>query len=385
MASDARFVRRESRRSKKPIFQDAKLLLYVAVVAAISIACYWRPSQDDFDRYVYEALIRSSKQPIGEIYGIVKHESPRAESSSVMDSPDHLAQLEPLYAIRPMYLELTGLVNRLGIPPQKAINSISAASLFLIALLAYAATRNYLYAFLLMASPSVIIVGRLGGPDAVSSMAVAAACVVVLRKKLFAGVLLLMVSVWIRTDNVLIVLVVLGWLAWNQQLKKVHAGVLSLVAVASVEWINTLSGNYGWKVLLHYSFIGGKYPAEIKSGISFVQYLRTFAVNLESLFPQLALWVLLALAAWKLRHPDRAFLVPVAIACALHYLLFPSAEGRYFTWAYLMTGILFIGAIANLRSLPSFNSSGDNDYRTDEAFGLEGNDDPRVSARVFGT
>jgi len=35
------------------------------------------------------------------------------------------------------------------------------------------------------------------------------------------------------------------------------------------------------------------------------------------------------------------------MACAFHYLLFPSGEARYFTWAYLVTGILFIRALVN--------------------------------------
>ena len=41
---------------------------------------------DDFDRYVYEALIRTERQPIRDVYNIVKHENLRAESSSILDS-----------------------------------------------------------------------------------------------------------------------------------------------------------------------------------------------------------------------------------------------------------------------------------------------------------
>ena len=58
----------------------------------------------DFDRYIYEALVRGRYQDVQKIYPNVKHENPRAEASSVLDSPEHLGQLEPLYAIRPLYL-----------------------------------------------------------------------------------------------------------------------------------------------------------------------------------------------------------------------------------------------------------------------------------------
>ena len=162
-----------------------------------------------------------------------------------------------------------------------------------------------------MATPAVVIVGRLGGPDAFSSLVVVAGCMAVLREKLFVGILLLMISIWIRTDNIVIVLVLFGWLVWDRKLSGLYAGVLTALAIGSVEWINTLSGNYGWRVLLHYSFIGGKYPAEIRPGISLVEYAYAFAVNAESLVPQLAPWLLLGIAAWSLRSRERKFLVPV--------------------------------------------------------------------------
>jgi hypothetical protein len=331
------------------MFRGAKLAVYVfsLIVAA---ACYLRPSSDDFDRYVYETLIRSSEQPIGEIYKIVKHESSRAEASTVMDSPEHLGELGPLYAIRPLYLELGILLHRAGLQPQRAINVISATSLFLLAILTYFTTRRALYSALLISTPSVVIVGRLGGPDALSSLFVVAGCLAVVKEKLFPGILLLMVSVWIRTDNILVILAVLGWLVWGHQIGKLHASLLALLAIGSVVMINSLSGNYGWRTLLHYSFVGGRYPAEIHSGISLIQYARTFLVNAESLFPQLAPWLLFALATWRLKHSERAFLLPLAIASALHYLLFPSGEARYFTWACLVIGILFIRSLVSTRT-----------------------------------
>jgi len=39
-----------------------------------------------------------------------------------------------------------------------------------------------------------------------------------LKEKLSIGILLLMISIWIRRDNILIVLVVFGWLVSNRKL-----------------------------------------------------------------------------------------------------------------------------------------------------------------------
>jgi len=328
-----------------------KFVAYVVFSLSLALICYLRPSSEDFDRYIYETLIRSARQPIDDIYRIVKHESPRAESSTVLDSPAHLAQLEPLYAIRPLYLRLISAVA-LKLSPQQAINFVSAFSLFWIAILSYVFTRSYLYSALLVASPGVMVLGRLGGPDALSSLTIVAACVAILRNRLLAGIALLMISVWVRTDNVLLVLAMLGWLLWNRKIAPQYALVLAALAAGSVEYINFFSGNYGWKVLMHYSFVGGKYPAEIKTGITFSQYLHAFLSNAESLIPQLAPFLLLGLIAWRLdSSPDRKILLPVLFAGIARYLLFPSGEARYFAWACLLTGLVFIRSIQDRTKL----------------------------------
>lgn len=336
---------------KTDILNKAKFVAYVFLALGLAVVCYLRPSSDDFDRYVYESLIRSARQPINDIYRIVKHESPRAEASSVLDSPAHLAQLGPLYAIRPLYLRIVGIAA-LKLSPQQAINFVSAFSLFLIAILSYLFTRSYLYSALLVATPAVIILGRLGSPDALSSLVIVAACVAVLRDRLLAGIVLMMLSVWVRTDNVLMVLAMLGWLVWNHRIAPQYAAALAALAIGSVEYINIFSGNYGWKVLLHYSFVGGRYPAEIKAGITLSQYLHAFASNGVSLLPQLAPFLLLGIVAWQMdSSPDRKVLLPVLYAGIARYLLFPSGEARYFAWACLITGLVFIRAIQDRAEL----------------------------------
>lgn len=323
----------------------AKLATYLVFCVGIAAACWFRPAPDDFDRYVYEALIRSSKQPIEEIYRVVKHESTRAEASSVLDSPEHLAQLEPLYAIRPLYVQVITLASRFVRRPQSAINFVSAVSFMGCAVAVGVVTRRYLYSALLIASPGIFAIGRLGTPDALSSFAMVVGCIAILKDKLLAGILLLMISIWIRTDNVLFVLAVLAWLAWKNHLKGSYAAILGVVAIASVFWINELSGNYGWAILFHYSFIGGKYPAEIVPHVTIWTYIRVAIGNAASLAPQLAPWLLLAVAGWTQNRRDRSFLTVIFVASLLHYLFFPSGESRYFAWAFLLIGIVFIRAL----------------------------------------
>ena len=324
---------------------NVKVFIYLAFVLCVSLACYVRPVPDDFDRYVYEALIRGRSQSVETIYRIVKHESPRAEASSVLDSAEHLGQLEPLYAIRPLYLESVSLLSR-GLGPQKSITALSAISFFFIGSMLFVWTRNPLLSSLILISPAVLSLGRLGTPDSLSTLIVVSGLYLLFRKWTLLAVVLLLVSIWIRTDNVLLALVVLFWLAWTKRMSVLYAGLLGSLALASVAFINHYAGNYGYLVLFRYSFVAGKYPAEIAGSITVREYLRALFSGLETVLPQSAPWVLLGLLGWRWLPPARTLLVIAATAATIHFALFPSPEVRYFTWAYLVGSIVFALAVA---------------------------------------
>jgi hypothetical protein len=327
----------------------AYLFLFAGFAFAGAAACYINPVQDDFDRFVYEALIRSDRQSTDEIYPIVKHEALRAESSSVMDSAGHLAELEPLYAVRPLYLQTARIVEQLTKSPQHSLHLISAASLFLCALLLATATRQYVYSALVMLVPGVLTTARMGTPDIFSALVILASIVALTKNRLFVAVLLLLLSVWVRTDNVLFVLTMLAWEIGKKTIPVAYGFVLGALAGGSVVFINHFAGNYGWKVLVQYSFIGGRYPAEITPHITPLVYGRIVLSNAQFLLPQLAPWLLLALVSWRLKSSDRGWLVPVIAASALHYVLFPSPEARYFVWAFLLIALAFLRAIGSLQ------------------------------------
>lgn len=323
--------------------------VYFLFTIGLASACYLRPIAGDFDRYIYESLVRARSQSLTEIYLIVKHESPRAEASSILDSPLHLGELLPLYAIRPLYIQTVSIINDAGMPIQPSISLVSAISLFVMAWLLALRTGNYLGSALMILTPGMVEIGRSGGPDALSSLFVIFGCFLVLSNKLLTGILLLLVSVWVRTDNVLVVIAMLAWLWHEGKLRLPYAVTLSVVASASVAWINFWSGNYGLKVLFYCSFISGRAPAEVVPRISAADYAHIFLSSVQSVAPQLALWVLLGLAAWQMGARYRTVLLPILFACIIHFLLFPSPEARYFAWAFPICGALFIQAMTSSR------------------------------------
>src|SRR5258708_709434 len=305
----------------------------------MACVCYRHPVSDDFDRYIYEAIVRGKSQPIETVYSIVKYENPRAEASSILDSPQHLRELEPLYAIRPVYLATISLLSRI-LPPQSAINFVSSVSLFGIGLIVLFWTKRPLLTCLFLAASPVVLLGRFGTPDALSALLVIAALWLLDRQRDFFALAFLFVSLGVRTDNVLLLFAVLAWLVWEKRLSYPVLALMAALALGTVLSIDYWVGAYGWVVLFRFSFVGGRYPAQIPHTLAVREYLSAFARGALAVADRVAIWLLLAIVAWK-RCPN-SLLILVGAAATAHFLLFPSPEDRYLIWAYVATGIVFI-------------------------------------------
>jgi hypothetical protein len=312
----------------------------VLFLAGLAFACYRSPV-DNLDRYIYEAIVRGKTQSIDAAYSIVKHTSPRAEQSSILDSPQHLLELEPMFAIRPVYLVAIAELSR-AVPIQSAISFISALSLFGIGLVVLFWTKRPLLAGLLMAALPIPFLGRLGGPDGLAAVLVISA-LWVLERSTIVALGLLFLSLGVRTDDLLILIAVLAWLAWERKVPRLVAGALAIAAVGIVLGINHWAGNYGWIVLFRFSFVSGRYPAQIPHVLAVGEYVRGLWRGAYAIADQVAVWILLGILAWR-RRPD-PLLIVAGCAAAAHFLLYPSGEDRYLIWAYVVVGVSLIRSL----------------------------------------
>lgn len=322
-------------------------LLYFAFALTAAFICYRRPIPDEYDRYVYEVVARSQVEHWSASFPLVKAENQRLWASPSFDSAEHMAQLEPIYAIRPVYIAFIAGLHRVGLPYQQAISLISVAAYLGIAVLLYWWTRSPLLCALAIATPMFIQMGRQGVPDTLNVLVILVAlyCLIARRWSL-PGVALLVCSVWIRTDSVIVCGAVLVWLAYQKRLELKYAAALLFLAGASVAAINHFSGNYGYAVLFRSSFIGGAYPALVsRSAITGREYLSALRQALPSLIPQIAPWVLLTIAAWRFKSALREWLMPVWLAALAHFVLFPSPEARYLCFAFTFSAVAFISSL----------------------------------------
>jgi hypothetical protein len=151
---------------------------------------------------------------------------------------------------------------------------------------------------------------------------------------------LLFLSLGVRTDDVLILFAVLAWLAWDKRLQRPVAGALAVAGLGMVLGINHWAGNYGWIVLFRFSFIGGRYPAQIPHVLTVGEYVHGLLRGAYAIADQAAVWVLLGILAWKRRQDP--LLIVAGCAVTAHFLLYPSGEDRYLIWAYIVAGVSLI-------------------------------------------
>jgi len=287
--------------------------------------------------------------------------TPDLQNSSLQDrasNPRHFAEFLPCFAVRPLYIELLHLFHKCGASLVKAT--------VLGAVLPYVALGALLFvwsqrcvgsvyasalAFLLAITPPVWNLSRMTEPDCMSTLWVCLALYLIFeRNSLTAGLTVLLSSVYVRTDNVLLVLCVLAYLGVRtKQVDKWKAAVLAGVAVASVYTINHFAGDYGWRLLYYRGFIAPPIaPGEFVAHFSLADYERALRSGIAALIngnfvPYLFFGMIGYLASTK--QSMRKIFGIVIVFSAMHFIIFPLALDRYLALYYVVASLAAISAV----------------------------------------
>lgn len=329
------------------------VLAFGSVVAALRPLPTW-----DALPYMDLVLLSEGRTP-QQAHAFAYSEIARARDAALYRGDSYLTALArsadlfdeelPFYAIRPGYLFLIRLAHRRGLGLLTSARLVSIAGYAGLGILLFAWMLRYAgmaaslaWAAVVMLSGVTLSLARIVTPDAVSTLFVLGGVYAVTeRRALPTGLLILLGSLFIRTDNVLFVLAVLCWLAFSRELKPYQAAVLALLACAVVAAIDWFSGNYGWRVLFEASFvlpfpIGGGTVAGITAG----EYLAVFARNARELagtyLPLVALLGAAAIAA-NPRHRACTALAVLGSATVVRFLLYPTTQLRGYAPATLLS------------------------------------------------
>jgi hypothetical protein len=364
------------RRGRKTVADGALFVLYVLMLCGAAIHLYRTPIYSmDSIQYMGNALLMEERDPVRihqRVYDEVRRSVPRVEREGLLGhvegtTPDYAesrrtraanpyryAEFLPLFAIRPLYNQTLWLVSKTGMGLVRSGIVISVGSYFLLGILVFVWVSKYIrpwftlaVSILLLASPPLMALGRETTADALATLVAFASLYLIFEKRrLAAGMTLLLASIYFRTDFVVLAGPVILACWWERRLDLWKAAVLAAVAVTSVLCINHFAGDYGIKMLYHRAFIGPPIaPAEIMEQFSFQDYVSAFRAGItlvaNSFFLPFLLLGTIGVIAGRGRE---LFTMGVAYTC-LHFLILPSWEERYFGLFYLAMGICAATAV----------------------------------------
>jgi hypothetical protein len=361
--------------------QNAATVACLLLLAAVSFHFYRQPSYSmDLVGYLGNVLLMQDRD-VGrvhdQVYAEMRRSLPRetfdfltgqggppdesASRRARFEHADNFAQFLPFFAIRPLYNMSVYFLGRM-VGPIAAVRSISSLSYFLLGMLTFLWMSRYVpkylaaaAAVLLMVTPPLTWIGRDTGSDALATLVAFSGLYLIFEREQFeTGVGLLMVSLWIRTDNIVLlapVLLVL-WLQGRVELWK--AAVLGVVAVASVLAINHFAGDYGIKMLYYRNFVTVPVaPAEMTVQFSLRQYVSAFATGIRAMLASYTtVFLLLGIAGSWLSRRVRPLILVTSVSVALHYFVLPNWQERWFGVFYLAMGIALVAALRERVAAP---------------------------------
>lgn len=357
----------------------------VAFAVLISLACLraYRYPQYSLDGLSYMANVVAMKgASIREIHETVYREAqsripapvfahltgndpaePITEANSARDravNPYHFAEYLPCFAIRPGFTELLYVLHYwLGVSLLKAVIFVPVVSFWLLGWIILAWTSRHIalpYAciisFLVLLTPPMLDdLARGTTPDSLSTLVMLASMFLLFeQRELLAGLILLIASVYIRTDNVLLVILVLAFLYLaGFGLRLWHVLTLSALAAGSVVLINHFSGDYGARMLYYRIAHTPSAVGEIAPTFGLHQYLAAVRVAAAGVLHGAHIPFLLMGIVGLLRHPPRAVfgLAITTMAYTMgHLILYPVAEPRYFGVFFAAMGIVLATSVS---------------------------------------
>ncbi|PYV95651.1 MAG: hypothetical protein DMG89_20675 [Acidobacteria bacterium] len=266
----------------------------------------------------------------------------------------HFAEFLPCFAIRPIFNELIYVLHyKLGIGLVRATIVIPVLSYWLLGIITFLWISRYSghllavpLSLVLMLCPPLLGLARFNSPDALSCLFLMTGLFLILEQQNVSwGLVVVLSSIYVRTDNVLLVLVVLAYCAFSSRmLTKVQGLLLASVSVGSVLLINHFAGDYGMRVLYYRSFIEVPMaPGELVVDFGWKNYLSALRTAVSELangyfFP----FTFVGLLGLRSGSKRIALMAIVFAFFALHFLLFPSGQERFWGPYYLGMGITAI-------------------------------------------
>jgi len=347
------------------------LFVYVVFCAGLAVVAFLRPLPT-YDRYLYAGAVASLRYSDPVILQRIARAEFDAEPThfqfenvaaetyfvDVYNNPDHFVEQLGLSRLKFGYVGGGYLLWRSGLPILVSLRLISACCLFLVGLTALAWGHDALLCPILLLTPPVLNMGRMVTGDPLSTTVLVLALFALAKERAMLATGLLLAGVVVRTDNVVLVLILLAWMLWSGRLSMRWAAGAGAVAVLTCVLVNRTVGMFGYRVLMEHSFIKPEIePLTHPVLISFAGYLQALAGLRAIPYTFLTVWFLVAAVLWRLLTKGSFFRQLFAVSgvyLVIRLLMFPNFDDRVFVWAYLMVGVALIqiGRTALVKLVP---------------------------------
>lgn len=363
----------------KPIY----LFVYLSYLFVWSLYAIYQPFYT-WDMIPYVALTLSVEQTDQKMVHTMTYESIKqsipAQAYANNTATPYQKEMEqnevyfhqqlPFYQIRPLYIGLNYLVYKTGINIVTAIIVVSVLSSLLMSiiilrwLLEHLKTfYAYLFAILIIQSTGVVQIAQVFTPDALSAALLLFSLYVFSKRQIYFASLLLVLAIFARTDNIILVLMVFTYLTLfaskEYRLKWKPYILLVLVSTVSYLAINHLANNYGWATIFHHTLIAPIHnPSDYHPMITWADYFPILLKNaMEAFFRMNSLLFFgfcsfVTISVVRLNSQNQIYshlTILVLLAIIVHFLLFPVLWQRFFIAHYSIICILMVITIFQSR------------------------------------
>lgn len=348
-------------------------IIFCSFLLLETLVAYYVPYYDwDLVAYVGSAIAireHDARTIQNQAYEALKRELPEDDYQDIVSGsdfrrdvanrPEHFHQQLRFYQIRPLYIRMIAGLHAIGIPYVAATRLISAVAFLGIGVLLFLWARRFtseVHAawtiLLLLCVPVIFASARTGSPDAISALLVLLGTFEMIeRKHVLSGAFLLFLSLFLRTDNVILVFLLLGSIAiatGQSRNRRTIVAILAFAAIGAVLAINHAQHSYSWSALMQNTETPMVNPAEVAPKLTAADYFGSVHDMIDEArensvlaFPFIA--VIALLSRRTPRHLKHVVAV-VLLSWAAHLALFPHIEDRYFIAGAAIIGIAAISS-----------------------------------------
>ncbi len=316
----------------------------------------------DLPYYIATALTKDGKtdpEALSETKFIIRSEVGGSKQGALLNQMETAEKnILDYYRIKPLYVFIIYFLHRAGFSFVTATLIPSLLSYFGIGCLVFSwcikifkPWPSLIFAMILLLINPCIILARLSSPDALSNIFLFCSLYrIYFGKSYYWTALILMISLFIRLDNFITVLVLLTLMqVWPGKQNQMRSGTYVVFMILVVFFgisINFLfEPKFWWFLRVTYLQSAAAYG---------LQVLIYFLSLSQSFLPSLILIGFMAFFSARNTLPKTAVYILASIACIIfiRFLFFPSLEERFMTGYYLTVFLILLELLVSRKQIP---------------------------------